>query len=210
MLPGVDEERAVKYYLKALNKGVVKVIAKMGISTIQSYCGAQIFEAVGLDQDVIDKYFTWTPSRLRGIGIGVIGREATGRHWSAFGATGVGLRDLDPGGKYKWRYDGEHLLFNPQSIHKLQHACRTNDFTLFGEYSALINTQEKRRATLRGLMQLRPAGSPVPLEEVEPVEAIVKRVKTGAMSYRSSSQEEAQNPPGGLEPILGKSKTQYG
>jgi glutamate synthase domain-containing protein 2/glutamate synthase domain-containing protein 1/glutamate synthase domain-containing protein 3 len=210
MLPGVDEEHAVKYYLKALSKGVVKVISKMGISTIQSYCGAQIFEAVGLDQDVIDKYFTWTPSRLRGIGIGVIAREATARHWSAFGATGVGLRDLDPGGKYKWRYDGEHHLFNPQSIHKLQHACRTNDFTLFGEYSALINTQEKRRATLRGLMQILPAGPPVPLDEVEPVEAIVKRFKTGAMSYGSISKEAHETLAVAMNRIGGKSNTGEG
>jgi len=210
MLPGVDEEHAVKYYIKALNKGVVKVISKMGISTIQSYCGAQIFEAVGLDRDVIDRYFTWTPSRLGGIGIDVIAREATARHGSAFGATGASLRDLDPGGKYKWRYDGEHHLFNPQSIHKLQHACRTNDFKLFGEYSTLINTQEKRRATLRGLMELKPAGPPVPLGEVEPVEAIVKRFKTGAMSYGSISQEAHETLAVAMNRLGGKSNTGEG
>ncbi|HVR70448.1 MAG TPA: glutamate synthase large subunit [Vicinamibacteria bacterium] len=210
MLPGVDEEHAVKHYIKALNKGVVKVISKMGISTIQSYCGAQIFEAVGLDRDVIDRYFTWTPSRLGGIGIDVIAREATARHWSAFGATGAAVRDLDAGGRYKWRHDGEHHLFNPQSIHKLQHACRTNDAKLFGEYSALINQQEKRRATLRGLMELRPAGPPVPLDEVEPVEAIVKRFKTGAMSYGSISQEAHETLAVAMNRVGGKSNTGEG
>src|SRR4029078_3593092 len=129
---------------------------------------------------------------------------------SAFGATGVGLRDLDPGGKYKWRHDGEHHLFNPQSIHKLQHACRTSDFKLFGEYSEIINTQEKRRATLRGLMELKAAGPPVPLEEVEPVEAIVKRFKTGAMSYGSISKEEHETLAVAMNGIGGKSNTGEG
>ena len=127
-----------------------------------------------------------------------------------FGATGDGLRDLDPGGKYKWRYDGEHHLFNPETIHKLQHACRTNDFKLFGEYSTLINRQEKRRATLRGLMELKPAGPPVPLEEVEPVEAIVKRFKTGAMSYGSISQEAHETLAVAMNRIGGKSNTGEG
>jgi glutamate synthase (ferredoxin) len=210
VLPGVDEEHAVKNYIKALNKGVVKVISKMGISTIQSYCGAQIFEAIGLSQAVVDEYFTWTPSRISGIGIDVIAREATARHWSAFGRTGVGVRDLDPGGKYKWRHDGEHHLFNPQTIHKLQHACRTGDFRLFGEYTALVNQQEKRRATLRGLMELKPLGPPVPIEEVEPVEAIVKRFKTGAMSYGSISKEAHEALAVAMNRVGGKSNTGEG
>jgi glutamate synthase (ferredoxin) len=210
LLPGVDEEHAVKNYIKALNKGVVKVISKMGISTIQSYCGAQIFEAIGLSPAVVDEYFTWTPSRIAGIGIDVIAREAVSRHWSAFGRTGVGIRDLDPGGRYKWRHDGEHHLFNPQTIHKLQHACRTGDFRLFTEYSALVNQQEKRRATLRGLMELKPAGPPVPLEEVEPVEALVARFKTGAMSYGSISKEAHEALAVAMNRIGGKSNTGEG
>jgi glutamate synthase (NADPH/NADH) large chain len=210
LLPGVDEERAVKNYIKALNKGVVKVISKMGISTIQSYCGAQIFEAIGLDQDLISRYFTWTPSRIAGIGIGVVAREATSRHWAAFGTAGIKTHELDPGGKYKWRHDGEHHLFNPQTIHKLQHACRTNDFRLFQEFSSLVNQQEKRRATLRGLMELKRERPPVPLEEVEPVDAIVRRFKTGAMSYGSISKEAHEALAVAMNRIGGKSNTGEG
>jgi glutamate synthase (NADPH) large chain len=210
LLPGVDEERAVKNYIKALNKGVVKVISKMGISTIQSYCGAQIFEAIGLDQEVVDKYFTWTPSRISGIGIGVVAREATSRHWAAFGTTGISTHELDPGGRYKWRHDGEHHLFNPQTIHKLQHACRTNDFRLFQEFSTLVNHQEKRRATLRGLMELKRERPPVPLEEVEPVDTIVRRFKTGAMSYGSISKEAHEALAVAMNRIGGKSNTGEG
>jgi len=210
LLPGVDEERAVKNYIKGLNKGVVKVISKMGISTIQSYCGAQIFEAIGLDREVIDKYFTWTPSRISGIGIGVVAREATSRHWAAFGTSGIATHELDPGGKYKWRHDGEHHLFNPQTIHKLQHACRTNDFRLFQEFSSLVNQQERRRATLRGLMELKPQRPPVPLEEVESVDAIVRRFKTGAMSYGSISKEAHEALAVAMNRIGGKSNTGEG
>jgi glutamate synthase (NADPH) large chain len=209
MLPGTDEEHAVKNYIKALNKGVVKVISKMGISTIQSYCGAQIFEAVGLEPALVDKYFKWTPSRISGIGIDVVAREATARHWSAFGKAGA-LRDLDPGGRYKWRHDGEHHLFGPETIHKLQHACRTGDFRLFGEYAALVNRQEQRRATLRGLMELRPRQAPVPIEDVEPVEAIVRRFKTGAMSYGSISQEAHETLAVAMNRIGAKSNTGEG
>jgi glutamate synthase (ferredoxin) len=210
LLPGVDEEHAVKNFIKAVNKGVVKVISKMGISTIQSYCGAQIFEAIGLDKDVVDRYFTWTPSRISGIGVDVIAREAAARHWAAFGEAGGAERDLDVGGKYRWRHDGEHHLFNPETIHKLQHACRTGDFRLFQEYSALVNRQEARRATLRGLMELRPARPPVPIEEVEPVESIVGRFKSGAMSYGSISKEAHEALAVAMNRIGGKSNTGEG
>jgi glutamate synthase (NADPH/NADH) large chain len=210
LLPGVDEEHAIKNYIKASNKGVVKVISKMGISTIQSYCGAQIFEAIGLDKELVDKYFTWTPSRISGMGIGVVAREATARHWAAFGTSGIKTHELDPGGKYKWRHDGEHHLFNPQTIHKLQHACRTNDFRLFQEFSALVNQQERRRATLRGLMELVPRLPPVPVEEVESVDAIVRRFKTGAMSYGSISQEAHEALAVAMNRIGGKSNTGEG
>ena len=210
LLTGVDEEHAVKNYIKASSKGVVKVISKMGISTIQSYCGAQIFEAIGLDRAVIDKYFTWTPSRVSGIDIDVIAREASSRHWAAFGQGEGALGDLDTGGKYRWRHDGEHHLFNPETIHKLQHACRTGDFRLFQEYSTLINRQEKKRATLRGLMELKPAGAPVPIEEVEPLESIVGRFKTGAMSYGSISKEAHETLAIAMNRLGGKSNTGEG
>jgi len=210
LLTGVDEEHAVKNYIKASSKGVVKVISKMGISTIQSYCGAQIFEAIGLDRAVIDKYFTWTPSRVSGIDIDVIAREASSRHWAAFGQGEGALGDLDTGGKYRWRHDGEHHLFNPETIHKLQHACRTGDFRLFQEYSTLINRQEKKRATLRGLMELKPPGAPVPIEEVEPLESIVGRFKTGAMSYGSISKEAHETLAIAMNRIGGKSNTGEG
>jgi glutamate synthase (NADPH) large chain len=209
-LTGVDYERAKKNYVKAVTKGVVKVISKMGISTIQSYCGAQIFEAIGLNQDLIDKYFTGTPSRISGIGIDVIAKESKMRHDHAFPDRQVNGRTLDGGGQYQWRGDGELHLFNPQTIHKLQYACRSNDFKAFREYSALINDQAQRLCTLRGLMELKPQGKPVPIEEVEPVESIVRRFKTGAMSYGSISQEAHEMLAVAMNRIGGKSNTGEG
>src|SRR6476646_7447344 len=132
MLTGVDHARAIKNYVKAASKGVMKVISKMGISTIQSYLGAQIFEAIGLDQDVIDKYFCWTPSRISGVGIETLAKEVEIRHRHAFPDYGTpNGKTLDAGGKYQWRKDGEHHLFNPETIHYLQTACRTNNYELY-------------------------------------------------------------------------------
>src|SRR5215471_19064033 len=138
MITGVTPDQAIENFRKAVSKGIVKVISKMGISMIQSYCGAQIFEAIGLDREVVDKYFTGTPSRLGGINLDVIAREAAMRHQRAFPGRSQGTLSLDEGGLYKWRSKGEYHLFNPETIHKLQHACRRNDYGLFKEYSALI------------------------------------------------------------------------
>jgi len=208
LLPGIDEEHAVKNYIKTLSKGVVKVISKMGISTIQSYCGAQIFEAIGLERALVDRYFGGTPSRIGGIGLDVVGEEVARRHALAYGA-GEG-KDLDGGGQYKWRHDGERHLFNPETIHRLQYACRSGDYGRFKEYSRLVDEQSRELYTLRGLMRLKPAGEAVPLEEVEPVESIVRRFKTGAMSYGSISQEAHESLAIAMNRIGGKSNTGEG
>ncbi|MGH7874188.1 MAG: glutamate synthase central domain-containing protein, partial [Candidatus Binatia bacterium] len=189
LLPNISYKDAVKGYDKAVYKGVVKVMAKMGISTIKSYCGAQIFEAVGLGQEVVDKYFCWTPSRVGGIGLEEITREAQQQHARAFPTYPLNGHTLDVYGQYQYRKDGELHLFNPRTIHLLQKACRNNDYKAFKEYTQLIDDQSERIATLRGLMKLKLAPQPIPIEEVEPVEEIVKRFKTGAMSYGSISKE---------------------
>jgi glutamate synthase (ferredoxin) len=210
LLKGIDHKTACKNYLKAAVKGVVKVISKMGISTIQSYRGAQIFEAVGLKQSVVDKYFTWTPSRVEGVGLDVIAREVQIRHQQAFPDRQVNGHTLDVGGQYQWRADGEAHLFNPQTIHKLQQACRGADYKAFKEYSALVNDQMKKLCTLRGLLDLKLAPSPIPIEEVESVEDILKRFKTGAMSYGSISKEAHESLAIAMNRIGGKSNTGEG
>jgi len=188
-LPDISYKDAVKGYIKSATKGTIKVMAKMGISTIKSYRGAQIFEAIGIKQEVIDKYFTWTDSRVEGIGLDVIAQEALARHRKAYPEIPVNGNTLDVGGHYQWRQEGEHHLFNPLTIHKLQHAARNNDFGVYKEYAQLINDQSKNIGTLRGLLGLKFANEPIPIEEVESVEAITKRFKSGAMSYGSISQE---------------------
>ncbi len=210
ILTGMDHKTAVKNFLKAAGKGVVKTMAKMGISTIQSYRGAQIFEAIGINRYVIDKYFTWTASRIEGVGIEEIAREVLLRHNHAFPDRQVNGEVLDPGGQYQWRRDGEYHLFNPETIHKLQLATRTNNYKVFKEYSALVNEQSKNLCTLRGLFELKFAPTPIPLEEVEPVESIVKRFKTGAMSYGSISQEAHEALAIAMNRIGGKSNTGEG
>ena len=200
----------MKGYIKAVFKGVVKVMSKMGISTIKSYCGAQIFEAVGLGQELIDKYFTWTPSRVGGIGLEDIAREAQQQHARAFPTFPLNGHTLEVYGQYQYRSDGELHLFNPKTIHLLQKACRNNDYTAFKEYTKLIDDQSERMATLRGLMGLKFPPEPVPIEEVEPVEAIVKRFKTGAMSYGSISQEAHETLAIAMNRIGGKSNTGEG
>jgi len=189
MLTGVSHEKAVKNYIKALNKGVLKVMSKMGISTLQSYRGAQIFEAVGLDKEFVDRYFTHTASRIGGAGIDAIASEVRARHEQAFPVRPVAEPDLDEGGEYQWRRDGEFHLFNPETVFKLQHATRSGRYAIYKEYTRAVNEQTKKRATLRGLFELKPASMPVPLEDVEPVESIVRRFATGAMSYGSISKE---------------------
>ena len=210
MLRDIPYQDAVERYNKAAVKGVVKVMSKMGISTIQSYCGAQIFEAVGLNPTLINQYFTWTTSRVGGIGLDEIAQEAKRRHARIYPALPIKQSTLDVYGQYQYRKDGELHLFNPKTIHLLQKACRNTDYASFKAYSALINDQSKRLATLRGLLQLKYATNPIPIEEVEPVETIVTRFKSGAMSYGSISQEAHEALAIAMNRIGGKSNTGEG
>jgi glutamate synthase (NADPH) large chain len=210
MIPGPAAD-AEKKYLKAVVKGLVKVISKMGISTIQSYHGAQVFEAIGLSQDFVDEYFTWTASRVGGVGIDVIAKEARMRHERGFPPKRpIVHTSLPAGGEYQYRSGGEYHLTNPETIHKLQHACRTGNYPVFQEYTALIDDQSKQLATLRGLMDFRAAAKPVKLDEVEPVDAIMRRFKTGAMSYGSISKEAHETLAIAMNRIGGKSNTGEG
>ena len=210
VLTNITYEKAVYGYIKAVVKGVVKVMAKMGISTIQSYCGAQIFEAVGLNPEFVERYFTWTASRVGGIGLTEIAQEAQQQHARAFPEFPVNGHTLDVHGQYQYRKDGELHLFNPRTIHMLQKACRTNDYATFKDYARLIDEQAEQLATLRGLFELKYAREPVPLDEVEPVAAIMKRFKTGAMSYGSISKEAHETLAIAMNRIGGKSNTGEG
>ena len=195
LLGELSEREAFRRYLKAASKGVLKVMSKMGISTVASYTGAQVFEAIGLDRGLADRYFHGTPSRLGGIGLAELAEEVARRHRYAYEGPGAGPGELEleVGGEYKWRRGGEYHLFNPKTVFKLQHATRAKRFDIFREYSRLVDEQSEQLATLRGLLRLRTGDAsvrpPVPLEEVEPVEAIVRRFATGAMSYGSISAE---------------------
>ena len=210
LLTGIAYHDAVSGYIKAAVKGIVKVMSKMGISTIKSYCGAQIFEAIGLGRELADRYFTWTPSRVGGIGLAELAHEASQQHASAFPAIPVRAQTLEVYGQYQFRKDGELHLFNPRTIHLLQKACRSNDYAIFKEYTQLIDDQSERLATLRGLLALKPAAEPIPLEEVESVEAITTRFKTGAMSYGSISKEAHESLAIAMNRIGGKSNTGEG
>ncbi len=212
LLTDVDYEHALEKYDKAVVKGVVKTLSKMGISTVQSYCGAQIFEAVGLHPNLIDRYFTGTPSRISGIGIDVVAQEARSRHERAFGdrLPYPYNRTLDSGGHYLWRQGCEQFGFNPLTVHKLQQAVRSGSQEAYREYAALMNEHSTRRGTLRGLLDLRPAPQPIPLDEVESVESICRRFKTGAMSYGSISQEAHECMAIAMNRIGGKSNTGEG
>ncbi|HEX4406213.1 MAG TPA: glutamate synthase large subunit, partial [Polyangia bacterium] len=210
MLPGGDADKAEQKYVKAVNKGIVKVCSKMGISTIQSYHGAQVFEAIGLNGPFVEEYFTWTASRIGGIGIDEVAEEVRRRHERAFPERPLASPTLDSGGQYQYRRNGEYHLFNPESIHKLQYACRTGTYSVFKEYSKLIDDQATQLATLRGLMQLKSDRKPVPIDEVESVEQIVKRFKTGAMSYGSISSEAHETLAIAMNRIGGKSNTGEG
>ncbi|MEO5657547.1 MAG: glutamate synthase large subunit [Nitrospiria bacterium] len=183
---GIDEATAESKYIKAINKGLLKVFSKMGISTVQSYCGAQIFEAIGLNRTVIDRYFTGTASRIQGIGIREIAEEALRRHAEAYRP--AALHQLDFGGEYHYRIQGEHHNWNPATISTLQQAARANSYASFKEFSALVNDESRVRSNLRGLLEFR-TGAPIPLDEVEPAEDIVKRFTTGAMSFGAISKE---------------------
>jgi len=210
MLQNISYHDAVQGYIKAAVKGIVKVMSKMGISTIKSYCGAQVFEAVGLNQELIDRYFTWTASRIGGIGLDEIVVEAIRQHAQAFPPNSVNEHTLDVQGQYQYRKDGESHLFNPKTIHLLQKACRNADYATFKAYSTLINDQSERLVTLRSLLTLKPVSEPIPIEAVEPVEVIVKRFRTGAMSYGSISQEAQEALAIAMNRIGGKSNTGEG
>ena len=208
-LKGVDANAAVEHYLKAANKGVLKVMTKMGISTVQSYRGAQIFEAIGLNHEVIDRYFTWTASRIEGVGLDVIARECQERHHLAYEVSPALDGDLDPGGQYQWRRRGEYHMYNPETVAKLQHAVRSGNYKVFKQYSALVNEDSAKLCTIRGLLKFKP-GTAIPLAEVEPASAIVRRFKTGAMSLGSISREAHENLAIAMNRIGGKSNTGEG
>jgi len=190
-----EPEQAVANLVKALGKGVLKVMSKMGVSTVASYTGAQIFEALGLSQAVVDRYFTGTVSKLGGIDLETIAEEVAQRHATAYPRAGIAPahRELPIGGEYQWRREGEPHLFDPETVFRLQHSTRTGRYDVFKQYSARVDEQSRRLMTLRGLFRFKDAAAtgrqPIPIEEVEPVSAIVKRFSTGAMSYGSISQE---------------------
>jgi len=188
----VAPERAVRNLVKALGKGVLKVMSKMGISTVASYRGAQVFECIGLAPEVVDRWFTGTTSKLGGVGIDVVAEEVARRHAVAYPETGISPahRRLNVGGEYQWRREGEPHLFDPETVFRLQHATRTGQYEVFQQYTARVDDQAERLMTLRGLFSFRSAArTPVPIDEVEPASEIVRRFSTGAMSYGSISGE---------------------
>ena len=206
---GMTAETAVAHYKKAINKGLLKTFSKMGISTLQSYRGAQVFEAIGLSRSLVDKYFTGTVSRLDGIGLDVIARETAMKHEHAFHSASPDDTELPVGGNYQFRARGERHLLNPLTISKLQHAVRSNAPGTFKEYTDLIDDQNRQLCTLRGLMQFKP-GTPVSIDEVEPASEIVKRFTTGAMSFGSISKEAHETLAIAMNRLGGKSNTGEG
>jgi len=206
----ITPAEAQKRYIKAINKGLMKVMSKMGISTYQSYCGAQIFEAIGLNAEFVEKYFTGTATQIEGISLSEVAEEALRTHRAAFGSDPVLVNALDAGGEYAWRTRGEEHMWTPDSIAKLQNATRTNSTATFKEYSKLINEQAGKLKTLRGLFEVKPNGKPVPIEEVEPAKEIVKRFVTGAMSLGSISTEAHTTLAIAMNRIGGKSNTGEG
>jgi len=209
LLPNTTHEKAVKTYKKAVTKGVIKVMSKMGISTVQSYQGAQIFEAVGLASGIIDKYFTGTTSPVEGIGIDELACEVEERHAAAFDERSPDYHTLPVGGDWQWRKDGEFHLYNPETIHLLQKSCRSGDYEEFKRYTKLIDDQSARQCTLRGLMTFKPSKA-IPIDEVEDVDSIVKRFKTGAMSFGSISKEAHETMAIAMNRLGGKSNTGEG
>ncbi len=208
----VEPEKAVANVIKALGKGVLKVMSKMGVSTVASYTGAQIFEALGLARDVVDRYFTGTTSKLGGVGLTELAEEVRRRHMTAYPADGIPLahRLLPVGGEYQWRREGEPHLFDPETVFRLQHSTRSGRYDIFKQYTNHIDSQSERLMTLRGLLKFKGDREPVPIEEVEPVSEIVKRFSTGAMSYGSISLEAHQTLARAMNRIGGKSNTGEG
>ncbi len=209
--PGLDHHQAVEKYRKAIKKGVVKVMSKMGISTIQSYRGAQIFEAIGLGSAFVAKYFDKTASRIEGVGLPEIAEEALFHHRRAFAPREVLPPVLEEGGQYQWRRDGEFHLFNPETVFRLQHASRTGRYEIFKEYTRRVDEQSERLCTLRGLFGFKlDKCAPIPIDEVEPVDSIVRRFATGAMSYGSISAEAHETLAIAMNRLGGRSNTGEG
>ncbi|MCX7111803.1 MAG: glutamate synthase large subunit [Proteobacteria bacterium] len=206
----LSEDEIHKRYIKAVSKGLLKIMSKMGISTYQSYCGAQIFNAIGLAQDFLDLYFTGASSTTGGAGLPEIAEETVRRHRLAFSDAPIYRNALDVGGEYAYRVRGENHMWTPETISKLQHATRANDAKTYAEYARLVNVQNERLLTLRGLMEFQFADQPVPLDEVEPAKSIVKRFATGAMSFGSISYEAHTTMAIAMNRIGGKSNTGEG
>ncbi|HTQ57328.1 MAG TPA: glutamate synthase large subunit [Bryobacteraceae bacterium] len=205
-----DPAQAQAHYIKAVNKGLLKTFSKMGISTLQSYRGAQVFEAIGLNRELVDKYFTGTASRIEGVGLDVLAREAQMKHALAFQPVTQHDTELPVGGNYQYRVRGEYHLLNPLTISKLQHAVRQPNPQTFQEYTDLIDNQNRQLCTLRGLLEIKKSAHPVPLADVEPAAEIVKRFATGAMSFGSISAEAHQTLAIAMNRIGGKSNTGEG
>ena len=205
----VPFETALKNYKKAVSKGLLKVFSKMGISTLQSYRGAQIFEAIGLNKSLVDKYFTGTASRIEGVGLEVLAKEAKMKHEHAFHPLTEADLELSPGGNYQYRVRGEYHLLNPQTVSKMQHAVNNESYATFKDYSKLINEQNAQLCTLRGLLQFKP-GNPIPIDDVEPAKEIVKRFATGAMSFGSISKEAHETLAIAMNRMGGRSNTGEG
>jgi glutamate synthase (NADPH/NADH) large chain len=205
-----DSHEAAKKFVKAIGKGLYKVMSKMGISTYQSYCGAQIFEAIGLNSAFVNQYFTGTTTNIEGIGLAQVAEEAERLHTAAFGDDPVLAKHLDAGGEYAFRVRGEEHMWTPDSIAKLQHATRTNSADTYKEYAQLINDQTRRHMTLRGLFEIKSVGAAIPLDKVEPAKEIVKRFATGAMSLGSISTEAHATLAIAMNRIGGKSNTGEG
>ncbi len=208
----VDPDKAVTNLVKSLGKGVLKVMSKMGVSTVASYTGAQIFEAVGLSQELVDRYFTGTVSKLGGIDIATVAEEVARRHRKAYPVDGLppAHRALEIGGEYQWRREGEPHLFDPETVFRLQHSTRSGRYDVFKQYTQRVDDQSKRLMTLRGLFSFKSDLQPVPIEEVEPVSEIVKRFSTGAMSYGSISREAHETLAIAMNRLGGKSNTGEG
>jgi glutamate synthase (NADPH/NADH) large chain len=206
---GVSTDKALYHYIKAINKGLLKVFSKMGISTLQSYRGAQVFEAIGLNSGLIEKYFTGTASRIEGVGLDVLAREAVMKHELGFQPVTEADTELPVGGSYAWRVRGEDHLLNPNTISKMQHAVRQSSYQTFREYTDTIDKRSRELCTLRGMFEFKP-GTPVPLEDVEPASEIVKRFATGAMSFGSISKEAHETLAIAMNRIGGRSNTGEG
>jgi len=209
-VPAMTQEAAEKNYIKGVGKSLIKIMSKMGISTVQSYRGAQVFEAIGLNKEFVDRYFTWTASRIGGIGLAEVASEVSMRHHHAYPERQVKRPDLNWGGEYQWRRDGEYHLFNPETVFKLQHATRTGQYEIFKEYTDRVDQQNEHLATLRGLFELDYAREPISIDEVESIDTIMKRFSTGAMSYGSISSEAHETLAIAMNRIGGRSNTGEG